>query len=259
MTMTLLFPAIGLIAVVTAFYGMLILPTRWLKVERVHCDLGIGVSILQLSDLHVERLRVKPEQLERVLRAENPDYICITGDFTKLPSSLPKLGTYLKVVQASGIPAYAVLGNHDHQQPVVGRLIRFIEGYGIRVLRNEVVPLNGFQIVGIDDYDSGKSKIGKSFSQTVPHLPKVVVTHDPNIVLEIKQPYEYLMAGHLHGKQFNVPGFYKLRPMGRLPAMGIYKGLHRKSYGTFYISKGLGQTGINLRFMVRSEVTLHSL
>ncbi|UUZ80832.1 hypothetical protein LJK88_39525 [Paenibacillus sp. P26] len=104
MTMTLLFPAIGLIAVVTAFYGMLILPTRWLKVERVHCDLGIGVSILQLSDLHVERLRVKPEQLERVLRAENPDYICITGDFTKRPPAFRSLGPTSRSFKPAAFP-----------------------------------------------------------------------------------------------------------------------------------------------------------
>lgn len=258
--MTLILSAVIFIAIFAGMYTLFILPTQWLKTEKIRLDLGIGKKILQLSDLHVERLRVRPGQIRRVIEAERPDYIIITGDFTKLPSSLPKLGTYLSMVRDSGIPAYAVLGNHDHQQPKVSRLIKFIEGYGIRILRNEAALLDGFQLVGIDDFDSGKSRIRKSFAHVQPQLPILVATHDPNIVLMMKQwSYHYLMAGHLHGKQINIPFFYKFRPMGPLPASGIYKGLHRKPYGTFYISKGLGQTGINIRFMVRSEVTLHML
>jgi predicted MPP superfamily phosphohydrolase len=46
---------------------------------------------------------------------------------------------------------------------------------------------------------------------------------------------------------------------GDLPRRGIYKGLHNSQYGTYYISKGIGQTGINARFLVRSEITMHYL
>ena len=88
----------------------------------------------------------------------------------------------------------------------------------------------------------------------------VVITHDPNVVLNIPPlRFDYLMAGHLHGKQFNVPGLYWLKPMGELPKLGVYKGLHQLPQGLIYISKGLGQVGINLRFLVRSELTVHHL
>ncbi|TVY01092.1 metallophosphoesterase [Paenibacillus cremeus] len=250
---------LSLLAVLGILYLALILPTQWLKVERVEVGTKLGKKALQFSDLHVERLRITPKQLQKLISLEQPDYIFITGDFTKLPDSLPKLITYLKLFQDSGIPTYAVLGNHDHQQPKVRNLIRLIESYNIRVLRNESVQLEGFQLVGIDDFNSGKSNITKSFSAVVSELPVIIITHDPNIVLFLTRPYSFLMAGHLHGRQFNVPFFYKFRRMGKLPAMGIYKGVHTTPFGKYYISKGLGQTAFNVRFMVRSEVTVHQL
>ncbi|SDC02136.1 hypothetical protein SAMN02799630_02452 [Paenibacillus sp. UNCCL117] len=240
-------------------YALLILPTQWLKVERIRFHAGIGIKALQLSDLHVERMRIPPARIRRVLTEEKPDYLFVTGDFTKLPAQLPRLGRYLAVIRDSAIPAYAVLGNHDYQQPKVRRLIRFIELYGIRVLRNESVDFPRFQLVGIDDLSSGKSNPALAFSGTTPNKPTVVITHDPNIVLKLNRPFGYLMAGHLHGRQLNVPLFFRFRPMGPLPARGIYKGLHTTNNGAYYISKGLGQTAFNARFLVRSEVTIHEL
>ncbi|MEK8126964.1 metallophosphoesterase [Paenibacillus filicis] len=250
---------IVLIVMTLLLYALLILPTQWLKVERVRFDAGLGLKILQLSDLHVERMRIAPGTIRRILREEQPDYVFITGDFTKLPGQLPRLGLYLSVLEESGVPGYAVLGNHDYQQPKVRRLIRFVEQYGIRVLRNESAQLDRFQLIGIDDWSSGKSHIGQSFAKVTEGQPKIVITHDPNIVLKLNRPFGYLMAGHLHGRQLNVPFFFRFRPMGPLPAMGIYRGLHKTDYGAYYISKGLGQTAFNARFLVRSEVTIHEL
>ncbi|NTZ17848.1 metallophosphoesterase [Paenibacillus sp. JMULE4] len=249
----------GIILAIAACYLLFIFPTQWLKVEKVSHSLGLNIKILQISDMHIERLRIRPEQLRRVIQQERPDYLFLTGDYTKLEAYLPLLKRYLNVFQASGIPAFGVLGNHDYQQRKVSKLIKLLQQSGIHLLRNESVRLPGFELIGIDDYDSGKSRIGESFHGTNTGRPRIVITHDPNIVLEMRERFDYLMAGHLHGKQLNIPFFYRLRPMGKLPAMGIYKGLHRGPYGTYYISKGMGQTGVNARFLVRSEVTLHFL
>ncbi|WP_218096382.1 metallophosphoesterase [Paenibacillus solanacearum] len=249
----ILYAALAVLIVYIAF----ILPTAWLKVERIRYDLELGKKILQISDFHVERLRITPRQLQRVIEAEKPDYIFLTGDYTQVEGKLPLLERYLTVFAQCGVPVYAVLGNHDYQQRKVIKLVRLLEDYRIPLLRNEWVSLPGFQLIGIDDFRSGKSRIAKSFEGTDREQRRIVITHDPNIVLHLQERYDYLMAGHLHGKQLNVPFFYRFRPMGKLPAMGIYKGMHKTAYGTYYISKGIGQTGLNVRFLVRSEVTLH--
>lgn len=241
-------------------YLLFILPTKWLKVERVQHSTGINKRILQISDLHVDMLRISAEQLRTIIGANKPDYIFLTGDFTYRNRYIPRLTHYLNVISDCGIPVYAVLGNHDYQSPrLTGSILDIFDTYGIPVLRNESLSLPDFDLVGIDDYGTGHSKVEKAFKGISNKRPVIVITHDPNVVLRIKHPYHYLMAGHLHGKQLNVPFFFKLKPKGPLAARGIYKGLHTNEYGTFYISKGIGQAGVNARFMVRSEITLHNL
>jgi predicted MPP superfamily phosphohydrolase len=250
---------VSVLMAIVWFYLLLIVPTQWLKVERVRHSIGLGVKIVQLSDLHVEHIRIKPNTVKRLIEREKPDYVIVTGDFTQKQRYLALVEPYAAVLGQSGVPVYAVLGNHDHKLPRVQRLVVQLKRHGIEVLQNRHVVLGQFSLVGIDDFDSGRHRIRKSFEGVPQGLPVVVATHDPNIVTELARPFDYLMSGHLHGKQLNVPFLFRLRPAGPLPAQGIYKGLHRSEYGTYYISKGMSQTGFNIRFAVRSEATVHEL
>lgn len=240
-------------------YMLFILPTQWLKIEHVRHPLGLNKRILQISDIHADMLRVTAGRLKRAIEANKPDYIFLTGDYTYKLYYLPRLAHYFKTIAAFGIPVYAVLGNHDYELPRLQRLLDLFKAYGIHVLRNEAVALADFQLVGIDDYGTKHSNLRSSFAGVNREKPVVVITHDPNVLLHIKRPFHYLMAGHFHGKQMNVPFFFKLKPKGPLSAKGIYKGLHKDELGTYYISKGMGQAGVNARFMVRSEITVHDL
>ncbi|MBD2872022.1 metallophosphoesterase [Paenibacillus arenilitoris] len=247
--------AVGVVLV----YLFFILPTQWLKVEKIRHPSGINKRILQISDLHVDRLRISARTIGKVIEETRPDYIFMTGDYTYKTSYLPRANDYFKVIAGYGVPVYAVLGNHDYELPRLSRLLDLLQTNGIRLLRNECVPLPEFDLVGIDDFGTGHSKLRPAFRGADGRKPIVVMTHDPNVVLAIKRPYHYLMAGHLHGKQLNVPFFFKLKPKGPLADRGIYKGLHKSGEGYYYISKGIGQAGVNARFMVRSELTVHDL
>lgn len=249
----------ALLAGVVILYLFFIFPTQWLKLETVNQPIGINKTILQISDLHFDRLRVPASRIEKVIKESDPDYIFLTGDFTYKERYLSRAGHYFKAFAECGVPIYAVLGNHDYELPQLRKLLRLFEQYGIKLLRNESVSEVDFQLVGIDDYGTGHSKINKSFQDVTGSKPIVIITHDPNIVLKLKRPYAYLMAGHLHGKQLNVPFFFRFKPKGPLTKKGIYKGLHSDENGFYYISKGIGQAGVNARFMVRSEITLHQL
>ncbi|MGM0880077.1 MAG: metallophosphoesterase [Bacillota bacterium] len=246
-------------ASVLLLYIFFIFPTQWLKTERVHHPIGINKRILQISDLHVDMLRVGTQRIRQVIEAHKPDYIFLTGDYTYKERYLPRAAHYFKVIADYGVPVYAVLGNHDYDLPRLERLLVLFQAYGIQVLRNESVSTSDFHLVGIDDFGTGHSKIEPAFKGVDNNKPVVVITHDPNALLSIMRPYDYLMAGHLHGKQLNVPFFFALKSKGPLADKGIYKGLHTNEQGVFYISKGIGQAGVNARFMVRSEITVHDL
>ncbi|TJY40822.1 metallophosphoesterase [Cohnella pontilimi] len=240
---------------------LFIVPTQWLKVERIHYPCGLGIRILQISDLHVERLRIGCGRLKRLIRQEKPDYIFLTGDFTRNSKYLSKVRQYAEAICSLGIPVFAVLGNHDYKLSAMGlqRLVQMLENAGVKVLRNESTETASVQIIGIDDFTSKKSKVDEAYRLVDSRKPSIVLTHTPELVLHMKRKYTYLMAGHLHGKQFNIPFFFRFVNKGVLAASGIYKGLHQGEYGPFYISAGIGQAGFNARLFIRSEVSIHYL
>ncbi|WP_235917957.1 metallophosphoesterase [Paenibacillus lutrae] len=252
----------GFLLTAAAMYFLLIFPTQWLKVERVRCDQRLGIKVLQISDLHVEKLRIRPGRICRVIHEEQPDLLVLTGDFTRRAVHLNKVRRYAEAIGSHGIPTFAVLGNHDHRlrREELQKLVEILEQAGIRVLCNESVNAGSFYIVGIDDYDSRKSRVSQAFRHVTDRTkPVLVLTHDPNLVLAMKRKYTYLMAGHFHGMQFNVPFLFRFIDKGPLAASGIYKGLHTGEGGMFYISRGIGQAGPNARFLIRSEVNVHEL
>lgn len=242
------------------FYTLFIIPTLWVKVERIRFPLGLGKRVLQISDVHVERLRVSPRRLRNIIVKERPDYIFLTGDYTQKVRYLSKVDAYLRVISETGVPAFAVLGNHDHRlKGYLGQMLQIFDKYGLPVLRNESLRAGDFRLVGIDDLSSRKGDVGKAFKGVRPDEVTVVITHDPNITLNIDRPYGYLMCGHFHGGQFRLPFLFFLLKKGPLARKGILYGIHKDENGTFYISKGLGQAGFNLRLFIRSEVTVHEL
>jgi len=227
-----------------------------------------SLNILQLSDMHLERISVSPDQLYRLLKGEQIDIIALTGDYLDKKKSIPKLVPYLKVLHklkpTYGI--YAVLGNHDYRLDAehLSTLINTLEENGCHVLQNsneeilfKGIPLN---IIGIDDHYTNKSDITKSFKGIAPGF-QIILTHDPSIVLEMDDvSFHYLLSGHFHGGQVHWHKPFHLAKMSpEMVERNMIKGLHYYNGKPFYISEGLGQTSINIRVGSRPEVTLHTI
>ncbi|WP_042142691.1 metallophosphoesterase [Paucisalibacillus sp. EB02] len=226
-----------------------------------------SLSILHLSDLHLENISITPEDLAQKLQSENPDIIALTGDFLDRKRTIPKLVPYLKVLQSMkpkhGI--YAVLGNHDYvlSEVHLNRLKELLSQYDCMVMQNSShtieVDHQTINIIGIDDYSTKRSDLLKSYKQVKAGI-NIVLTHDPNIVLYMEEyPFDYLLAGHFHGGQIRYPKAYHLAKMGKLPKLNMIKGLHSHNDSPFYISEGLGQTGVNIRVGSRPEITFHDI
>ena len=225
------------------------------------------LTILQLSDLHLENISISPAQLYEKLKDEPIDLIALTGDFLDRKRTIPKLIPYLKVLNQlhakHGI--YAVLGNHDYvlREKNLQTLIETLETYNCKVLQNEndMITVHGTQvnIIGIDDFSTKHSNLEASYKK-IKQGTNLVLTHDPNIVLHMKKyHFDYLLAGHFHGGQICYPKAYHLVKMGKLARMNIIKGFHLQDGKPFYINEGLGQTGVNIRIGSRPEITLHEL
>ncbi|MGG1680329.1 metallophosphoesterase [Neobacillus sp. NRS-1170] len=232
-----------------------------------NADQGPVLNILQLSDMHLENISISPDQLYEKLKNESIDLIALTGDFLDRKRTIPKLIPYLKVLNKLNAKhgIYAVLGNHDYvlRGKNLQKLKETLEQHSCNVMQNEnkVIHVKGHpvNIIGVDDFSTGRSDLAASYAG-LEHGSNLVLTHDPNLVLDMKNYYfDYLLAGHFHGGQICYPKAYHLVKMGKLVRMNMIKGLHVQDGKTFYISEGLGQTGVNIRIGSRPEITLHQL
>ncbi|KKI90322.1 metallophosphoesterase [Bacillus sp. SA1-12] len=229
--------------------------------------LNTQLKILHLSDLHLENISISPEELHKLVENDSIDLIAITGDFLDRKRSIPKLIPYLEVLRKiePRFGMYAVFGNHDYvlKGKNFERLKKTIEENGCITLQNEhlTIDVEGkkLNIIGIDDYSTKRSNLLKSY-KGLQNGYNLVLTHDPNIVLEMKDfHFDYLLSGHFHGGQIHWPKPYHLIKMGKLVRMKMVKGLHYHNDKPFYISEGLGQTGVNIRIGSRPEITFHNL
>lgn len=231
---------------------------------------GASLRILHLSDLHLEHMSLTPDELFQYVKDMPVDLIAITGDFLDRKTTLPKLKPYLQVLTKlkPTYGAYAVFGNHDYvlKNNDFTQLKEILINCGFQTLQNDHVTIHvrgqNVNIIGIDDYRTGHSDLEKSYRH-VPDGYHLVLTHDPNIILEMDDyPFNFLLAGHFHGGQICWPKPYqliKMPTMGPLPRMNIIKGFHQFAGKTFYINEGLGQTGLNIRFGSRPEITFHQI
>ncbi len=225
------------------------------------------LSILHLSDLHLENISLTPMQLAHKLENEPVDLIALTGDFLDRKHSIPKLLPYLHVLNRlqPEYGTFAVFGNHDYvlKGDDLQELKSLLEDNNVHVLQNEskTISVNGeaINIIGIDDYSTNRSNIPLAYKQ-VEQGRNIVLTHDPTVVLEMQEfVFDYLMAGHFHGGQICYPKAFHLAKMGKLARSNVIKGLHMHNSTPFYISEGLGQTGLNIRVGSRPEITFHDV
>lgn len=226
----------------------------------------LSFHILQLSDMHLENISITPEQLYKQLKDHPIDLIALTGDFLDRKRSIPRLVPYLEVLKKLNpvYGTYAVFGNHDYvlRDANFVQLNELLSDYGIKTMQNEneTIDVNGttVNIIGIDDFSTNRSDITKAY-KGLEKGKNLVLTHDPNIVLAMDDHFDYLLSGHFHGGQICWPKPYHLLKMGKLVRMNMIKGLQHHNGRPFYISEGLGQTGVNIRVGSRPEITFHHL
>jgi predicted MPP superfamily phosphohydrolase len=224
-----------------------------------------GLRIGFLTDTHVGPMvdaGLVARALDLLVAAE-PDVLCLGGDVVCdsprfIPDAAAVLGEY---VAAARLGTYAVLGNHDYSTDAA-RLTAALERKGIRVLRNEAVPVAGedasFWIVGIDDALLGRPDLDRAFAAVPPDSPVVTLWHEPDWAEQTAQHGALLqLSGHSHGGQIRLPfvGHLSAPTGGKRFAYG----LNYADCMPVYTSRGLGVFHPPVRFRCPPEVTLLTL
>ena len=230
-----------------------------------------GITILQLSDLHITRIGEREKAVIRKVAAVSPDVVCITGDLAQWDCSTSEATRFLKALKAC-YGVFVVLGDSDMS---TGRLRCFFchqDGniHSFRkaptFLRNNQIMLkikNGkiLRLVGISpDLKEGEfyafwNNIVKS---NLRYDPILVLSHFSSLWKLVPNAEHVLwLSGDTHGGQVWLPQF--LWPLVfRGKDYEHLRGLFHSGKGKWlYVNQGLGTTReFPLRIGVPPEITV---
>ncbi len=222
-----------------------------------------GYTIAQVSDVHVGTFvgdRELDEGFELVTKIR-PDLVVATGDLVDFESHvIGQLAQRLLRVDARD-GACAILGNHDHYAGPA-EVARILRASGVRVLSNESVVLRpgdggGFALLGVDDLQ-GRLRgadgyrgpdLSAALRGVAPHLPRILLAHQPKYLDESSGRVALQLSGHTHGGQIN-PGF---RPADLF--MKYVAGRYQRGDTTLWVNRGFGVAGPPARVGAPPEVT----
>lgn len=241
-----------------------------------------GLKIAQLSDLHGRRLNT--QWVKKQLTKANIDVIALTGDYVRgadlatvaklqpLFNSLPQIA-----------PTFAVSGNHDiaADWPQIATQLK---QQGITVLDDTYTTITRgdaqLVLAGISYPHDSLSNLEQAIPSTTE--PIVLLAHSPRLFMqerivnylgepvmkraemiacaELAERPALTLVGHTHGGQIKLPLIGALTTAsGELFPRQHIEGLSWEGSGWLYISRGLGYTGLPLRFLSRPELTIITL
>lgn len=240
----------------TAIAGLWGLRKAWrpevVTVPLASPKLRKAVRFAQISDVHIgSRTSRFLRQVMHTVNAQNPDFLCITGDFVDQPGvTLEKL----RPLTLFRGPIYYCTGNHERYEDLEDIVAR-LETLGVEVLRNRSVEVDGLQFIGIDDHDSPK-QVGRVLPllQVREDLYSILLYHRPQGLADAQRHgIDLKLSGHTHAGQI-VPFHLAVNKV-----FEYRKGLYQLQDTYLYVNEGTGTWGPTLRLGTRSEITVFEL
>ncbi|MEI6210343.1 MAG: metallophosphoesterase [bacterium] len=218
-----------------------------------------GLTLLQLSDLHLDLDPGFVPALAKLLNGLAYDLAVITGDFRNLTAgpTEPTVAGTLALMQHLRAPVFAVTGNHD---PLA--LVPPLEAAGVRFLLNEhVVWKRGGAALVVAGVDDAVYHEAHDLKRAFAHAPKdairVLLSHSPALYTEAPAyGVQLFLAGHTHGGQICLPGGHMILTGVRGPRRYL-RGSWTHAGMQGYTSSGTGACGVPLRFNSPAEITRH--
>jgi uncharacterized protein len=248
-----------------------------------------GQRIAALGDLQVgvwyANTDTARRAVDRALR-ERPAAILLLGDYLYHPAphrqdALALVRQLLAPLRESGIPIYAVLGNHDYgldddATPPPAELAEsvrdMLRDLGIRVLENEAVRLThsgggegAVWLAGIVSHDGKDQEPARALATIPEGAPRIVVMHNPHSFQGLPRgAAPFAVAAHTHGAQVRFPFLPGRSWLARKEAQPAHiAGWAAADFGEpgnhLYVNRGIGFSALPVRFNARPELTLFRL
>ena len=232
-----------------------------------------GFRAVHLSDLHSKAFG---NRLYNKILKINPDVIFITGDLVDDTRTEKRVYALTKRL-CEHFTVYYICGNHDHRIDKLEANLKELEGYGVRVLRNEIETTEicgeRVNILGFDENQASKEDYKNRKKGNYEYTDnsalfggladkggiKIVLSHYPeNYALIGDLSYEnydfdVMLSGHAHGGQWRFPivgGLYA-------PGQGVLPKYCSGEFGErpkLIVSRGLGNSKFPFRLFNFPEI-----
>jgi uncharacterized protein len=223
--------------------------------------------VLLISDIHVAGPDMPPERLRRIVgqfNALKPDLVLIAGDLIREKRVATHIYRAEEVVAPLGdlkapLGIIATLGNHDHwfdAQAIEAELTK----RKIVVLKNSAIRRGPLVIGGVDDDFSGHDNLAATYAAMhgFPTLPKILLTHSPDIVPKLPSPVAAVFSGHTHCGQIVLPLYGAISYFSRYGSR-FACGLINDDGQAVVVGAGLGASILPLRYGVPPDAWLVTL
>lgn len=219
------------------------------------------IRVVAVSDLHLGTIVHNGRLLKLVdmINELQPDLILLPGDVVdESPGPFVEqdmMSTFRKLTPRYGI--YAVPGNHEYIGGKTGEIIKYLQGAGINVLRDQAVKVAGsFYLVGKDEssrhrfsQDSLPEIKADPMTEVEQSLPVILMEHQPARAGQPdEQGVDLKLSGHTHRGQ--------LFPFNLITGR-MYEtdwGYLRKGAEQVIVSSGFGTWGPPIRVGSTPEV-----
>lgn len=257
--------AVLVLYALAAGYGYFI-EAHW--VEETHTEVRVDRPVLgyekfrivHLSDLHLIRLNGRDRDVLERARAAQPHLILLTGDYMNAREGGPALVEFLQGLQAP-YGVFAVPGTWDLK--FVTR--RLFEAAGVELLEDDTRLIrqgaHRLRIVGQSVYPT--LRLRELLEGIDDDAYTIYLHHKPEGIDELRvrdpaQRVDLFLCGHTHGGQIRLPFWGAVIPAPKVQRT-YQAGLYAAHGVTMYVNRGVGTSGLPLRFLARPEVAVIDL
>lgn len=221
------------------------------------------IKALQISDLHLNTIRLRQRALIDKIGAINPDLLLLTGDVIDKSANLELLDNFLSQLD-NNLEKVAILGNWEYWGEINLKDLQKIYTKNnctllINDSKNYRFENRTISITGMDDFVGGMPDISKALINYSKSNYHIVLNHCPEYTtqiahrLETEIPVDLILSGHTHGGQINILGKVPFLPQG----CGEYlSGWYKDNFKNLYVSKGFGTSILPIRLGARAEIAV---
>jgi predicted MPP superfamily phosphohydrolase len=218
-----------------------------------------GFRIALVSDIHLGPLLgyAHTRRIVDMINELDADLVTVVGDL--VDGSVAELGPAAEPLAdlRAKHGSFFVTGNHEYFSGYA-EWIDEVDSFGLRVLQNERVEIDGLDLAGVNDVTGGQYHHAPDFDKALngrdPGRPVVLLAHQPVQVEEAaKHGVDLQLSGHTHGGQ--------IQPFGALVRLDqpVVSGLATVDGTKIYVTNGAGFWGPPVRVGAPPQISVVEL